>query len=1648
MSDKDLASLCPSAKIYAAPEKRVVLSLNINGPKILVPCLSSGLGNGAHSMTVLNLGKLSIKTTRADLTIGLKWRSVGTCRPQTGMECKNTKLSQALLKKTQFIAFEFEEFGICEKLQYNSYVKVGDTYFLPAGISGDRYLVHLSKVNVHMCTTADVWEDAQKQTQVLDNVWEDERFKLFRSPVTIQLELDKPCQENDPLVMGVLVAAIDIQVTKAILLHANTLKATFQEIFPTSDAEKARKKRQKQGQLIQRHQIGLVRHVVQAKLKAKLAKLAVYQRKQAKLAELVDEQAKLAELADLAQHSVEEEEDEEDSSEEKVAEEGGATKKMEIKVIVEQLSIKFRATEDEKGDEWSKSVTPTQSLRMKVVDFEMQFSIWDTKESVLKARLHAISLEHLSKETSEGIDILKNLQQNASMRRLLQMATQLEASFHKHDAGKDGSLDIADVRALLLEIDIAVTDEQMAALTKHIDLDGSGKIEVAEFIQLAPMLCSRSSLDCVDFTMPLPSDLEQQPEKEFLSLSIEQRKDITRPSFKFGRIELTISSVPLRNAFDWMHLLQKAVQAPVSSETVARLPGDEDMQESSFREEKARGIAALRLSFESESEDIFLPPKLCSILTVDIEEVDVAIHDMLIGTQEAFIFRAGPLYLALSKKTPDDDREPYTSKTQVVWKRLRVLYGLSVDDMEWDLTEVFSMTNLEFSSEDGMPQDLSGATIEQNLEISEPGIRLEVSLKELLFLKALQTTFSNVNDGLALQSLAQAEQKQQAVPKSSPRCRREYHQFSRDQSMQIGLGSRSEGRVKIKFQRKIAKLSRDFKCPSIVLSVIDDLSDVQEQDAHAAVSKVKLIQYRMLHVVVSEKLHEIDSRFSAAIGCFDVQAQAVGYTNDMEALVEPFPLNLEISTSRFSTKQQIVFDIPSDLEITITPEHIKRPSETKCRFDRQVKNQRSVMQANIQAGLKNMGGKVDEGYREKMFMILSSLSPGEKRLIRNRTDLPIMCMVYSAHDCALKSPLMQFPLPAGGSVKVPTLVLVNGVLRMQPSRNVPPERTDPTSGLDWLNIGDTEPTTGDLMANAALEDALALKNQFTPEEWRAFGINDIRVGHFVKASTGSYFAPAHSMFNPAPGIQLGTLSKPEELSLNPSESGKFSRFTAKVEMEVQICMETSKVNSIMTDKGPQHSFKIKFEDAVLEVERVEQIMHRFFRRAGSNILLVGFTVDVDCDSEMSGILFDFGASLTHKRLATVLKRHNLIASDDQLCVLKEPTFERILDCKSPQMQVASLMVSSELQHVQVTAPWKLCNMLPKPARFQTFALDNPETLIRTDIVEPGGKSMRYSTLTAKAGVFVQLEMDGYTSPRYHLLRESRKVECPLNKSGDRIWCMLDMGIVGNSSEFVVIFYMKMVVINRTGLSLAFGCCRLAAHQEGKKKNTLEQILIQGRTDKNLHTSEKVMLRAASAFRHGNESDAMATMCGECWVLKPIDPEALPWNQNEPEITMLHLPGELKVEDAWHPCVKMAGDEAWTVIRASNSGNEDHILAGEQDETFSMRIPGPPVPGEGPKENKILYGVGVCLKRGIAPFQQTKYLTLFPKYTFVNDTGLNLQICQDDASSSAHPALPLATASIPTTRWLKSDSSWGASSACRFLFFLTALSGMFTKKSQR
>jgi hypothetical protein len=883
------------AKLYAAPEKRVQLKIKIDAPTVLMPCLSSGLDSDADSMSmaVLNLGTLSIYTSAAEVTTGLQWTAVGTCSPKGGVECKNAKLAQALLTKTEFIRIELQEFGVSEQLSPHSYVNVGDAFFQPIASNGDRFVIKLEKANVHLCSTDDFEA----------NVWEDARFKLFQTSVLVELEIDKPCPGHPHFAVAMTIGAIDIRLTKAHVLHAFALQETLDEMLPSADDAKARKKKallQLQGQQIQRHQIGLVRQQIQTKL-ADIEKRAA--------GEDVSEPSLRGGYGNGAVATAKEKE---------------GNKTMEVKVMVNCLSITFQATprEEQDGNIWLKSVTPTQSLRLNISDFEMQMSVWDTKARVLTARLHAVSLQHLEQDTSRALEMLETAQHSAGMRRLLEKAKWLEDVFTQADEGGDGTLDIGDVRRVLERMGLGITDDHMRLLTKAIDENNSGVIEKREFVQLAPMLCSRSPLDGQTFTMPLPSDLANQPEKDLLSVTMEKQEDMRRTSFKMARVELTVSSIPLRNAVDWMHLLQN-VKVSAGSQGFGSLREGET-QRAGAKEVKAPGIAALRSSFESDSEDIFIPPKFSSILEVEIEEIDVAVHDILVG-HGVFFFRAGPLSLALSAQTPHDGKEPYRAKMQVVLQNLSVLYGQSVHDVDWDLTSVVSETSVSLSSEESMPQDLSGAIKEQRLEIGGiaqgklVGIRLEVSLKEIMFLQALQKVFSTVNDGIAgLQSLAQSKQQ---TTQPSFKARQLSRTLTRGASMR---GSAvSEVSVKIKFQHNIAKLSRSFKCPSIELTAIDDVRDLEAQDAGATVSKVKLLQCRMSDIEISEMLGDKDAKVSAIIGSFVVEAQAVGDTSDMETLLEPFPMQLAISTSRFSTKQEIEFKIPS-LEMTITPEHINR----------------------------------------------------------------------------------------------------------------------------------------------------------------------------------------------------------------------------------------------------------------------------------------------------------------------------------------------------------------------------------------------------------------------------------------------------------------------------------------------------------------------------------------------------------------------------------------------------------------------------------------------------------------------------------------------------------------------------------------------------
>ncbi len=68
------------------------------------------------------------------ITSGLKWRNTGP-REVLGEELTCAALADALAHKTEFDKHEWDAFGICDPLQIDTYIKVGYSYFRPAGIS-------------------------------------------------------------------------------------------------------------------------------------------------------------------------------------------------------------------------------------------------------------------------------------------------------------------------------------------------------------------------------------------------------------------------------------------------------------------------------------------------------------------------------------------------------------------------------------------------------------------------------------------------------------------------------------------------------------------------------------------------------------------------------------------------------------------------------------------------------------------------------------------------------------------------------------------------------------------------------------------------------------------------------------------------------------------------------------------------------------------------------------------------------------------------------------------------------------------------------------------------------------------------------------------------------------------------------------------------------------------------------------------------------------------------------------------------------------------------------------------------------------------------------------------------------------------------
>eukprot|EP00966_Prymnesium_polylepis_P240570 5563433-Prymnesium_polylepis.1 len=69
-------------------------------------------------------------------------------------------------------------------------------------------------------------------------------------------------------------------------------------------------------------------------------------------------------------------------------------------------------------------------------------------------------------------------------------------------------------------------------------------------------------------------------------------------------------------------------------------------------------------------------------------------------------------------------------------------------------------------------------------------------------------------------------------------------------------------------------------------------------------------------------------------------------------------------------------------------------------------------------------------------------------------------------------------------------------------------RTGVDAGLKWVDVGEQRPAKGRELINRELSSDLLqnVKAQFTPDEWRHFGIGDLRADDFV-AVGGRFFGP-------------------------------------------------------------------------------------------------------------------------------------------------------------------------------------------------------------------------------------------------------------------------------------------------------------------------------------------------------------------------------------------------------------------------------------------------------------------------------------------------------------------------------------------------------------
>jgi len=839
------------AKLYAAPDKRVKVTMSIEAPTVVLPGLSSGIGGNDVSILVVKLGHLLVGTAQ---------------------------------------------------------VRGGDI----------TYKLELKDINVHLCNSADMWQTAGQ-------------YAVLTSHTSLKLEIDKPTDTRPETRLHLYVGSIDACVTKAHILHATALQDMLQVLMSSAE-ERASKKKLLQQSQIRRIEFELAKRNVQDKCLAD---------------NMVLENTKSMADADKI--------------------------KMVVTVKVDKLSVTLAATAADaaSGSIWSRTVTPQKSIKLEMNDLSVNLESKKSNYSILQACLQEITVRHFSEDSSDDVfDIIAPAKYTVGWLFLLETAKQFEKIYREFDQNGDENLTLDEITELLFKHGIRLQDSQLLKFKEQVDTDGDGNISLEEFVQLAIVLCSRSE---TKLKLPIPSTISNLDQNTaFISCKVQNTPSMnfTSTEVSVGRLQLQIATFPLRNAIDWMKLVTRADR---KTENIKDLSESSDEVAAAIQQKQVAkpGLKVLRASFEGNSEDIFIPPKNSSELRFDMEEVDVVLHDMLMG-EAALFFRAGPLSLSRSSMLPCEDGHPYLNKMQIALNRLRLLYARRKVDMDWDLENILSETKFVFKCNQSMAHDISGRTQDDTLQIEgvcddeirgspqgqriEPTvpdkeILLQLSLNQVLFMQGMQKVFEK----------ALPENSVEVLEESSPSTEQV---LKRDQSMSLRksktLAKQDASTVtEKKYRRNTKSLTRLFACPKLVVRLIDDLSDITEHDDLTQTPHHKLLECRISGTKITETVDHTkpDAEVNASM-TIQVQTECVHDAKAMETVVEPWRFGVEAKTSIEKDTQLITVTAKERLEFSITPDHIERPRLSMQKFDLYAKKQalymKNALSTAIAEGFKQM----------------------------------------------------------------------------------------------------------------------------------------------------------------------------------------------------------------------------------------------------------------------------------------------------------------------------------------------------------------------------------------------------------------------------------------------------------------------------------------------------------------------------------------------------------------------------------------------------------------------------------------------------------------------------------------------------------------------